>query len=86
MSSLQIRHLPDDVYQALSLRAERAKRSLAQQALVELREQVEDGGRMVRSRVLAEIRQSLASASTSTSASARALPPPEQWVREDRER
>lgn len=80
MSSLQIRHLPDDVYQALSLRAERAKRSLAQQALVELREQVEDGGRMVRSRVLAEIRKSLASTS------ARALPPPEQFVREDRVR
>ena len=37
MPSLQIRDLPDDVYQALALRAEREHRSLAQQAIVELR-------------------------------------------------
>jgi DNA-binding transcriptional LysR family regulator len=36
MPSLQIRNVPDDVYQALAFRAERAQRSLAQQALVEL--------------------------------------------------
>jgi len=37
MATLQIRNLPDDIYQALAVRAERAQRSLAQQALVELR-------------------------------------------------
>ncbi len=37
MPSLQIRNLPDDVYQALSERAQREGRSLAQQALTELR-------------------------------------------------
>jgi plasmid stability protein len=37
MPSLQIRDLPDDVYRALAERAEREGRSLAQQALHELR-------------------------------------------------
>ena len=37
MPSLQIRDLPDDVYQSLAFRAEREHRSLAQQAVVELR-------------------------------------------------
>ncbi len=37
MPSLQIRELPPDVYEALSYRAERNGRSLAQQAIVELR-------------------------------------------------
>jgi len=37
MPSLQIRDLPEDVYEALSFRAESEHRSLAQQAIVELR-------------------------------------------------
>lgn len=37
MPSLQIRNLPGDVYEALRLRAAREHRSLAQQAIVELR-------------------------------------------------
>jgi plasmid stability protein len=37
MPSLQIRDLPDDLYQALSFRARQQHRSLAQQAVVELR-------------------------------------------------
>ena len=37
MPSLQIRDLPEDVYRALATRAEREGRSLAQQALHELR-------------------------------------------------
>jgi plasmid stability protein len=41
MPSLQIRDLPDDVYRALALRAEREGRSLAQQALHELRKMPE---------------------------------------------
>jgi antitoxin FitA len=36
MRSLQIRDLPEDVYEALSFRAKRNRRSLAQQAIVEL--------------------------------------------------
>ena len=41
MASLQIRDLPDDVYQALAARARREGRSLAQQALHELRKLAE---------------------------------------------
>ncbi len=33
MPSLQIRKLPDEIYEALSLRARRERRSLAQQAI-----------------------------------------------------
>ena len=36
MPSLQIRKLPDEIYEALSLRARRERRSLAQQAVEEL--------------------------------------------------
>ena len=36
MPSLQIRKLPDEIYEALSLRARRERRSLAQQAIEEL--------------------------------------------------
>ena len=41
MPSLQIRDMPDDVYRALQARAEREGRSLAQQALHELRKMPE---------------------------------------------
>jgi plasmid stability protein len=41
MPSLQIRDLPDDVYRALAKRATREGRSLAQQALHELRQMPE---------------------------------------------
>ncbi len=37
MPSLQIRDLPEDVYEALAFRAQAEHRSLAQQAIVELR-------------------------------------------------
>ena len=37
MPSLQIRDMPSDVYQALTLRARQEHRSLVQQAVVELR-------------------------------------------------
>jgi len=36
MPSLQIRNMPEDVYEALAERARRERRSLAQQAIVEL--------------------------------------------------
>lgn len=82
MPSLQIRSLPDDLYQALSYRAERAHRSLAQQALIELRQAVEaDAGGSRRRAALARIRANLALKMAPTD-----LPPPEQLIREDRER
>ena len=79
MASLQIRNLPEDVYEALALRAERASRSLAQQALVELK-----GGDSApsdkRRRVLESIRRDLAEGAV------RLKPSPESLVRADRER
>lgn len=81
MPSLQIRDLPDDVYQALALRARRENRSLAQQAVVELRRipEVEAGER--RKRLLGELRARLAAVPDR-----RLDPLPEELVREDRDR
>jgi plasmid stability protein len=80
MPSLQIRDLPDDVYQALAFRAEREHRSLAQQAVVELRRIPELTARERRQRVVEDIRRDLrASAQTLT-------PAPEDLVRDDRQR
>lgn len=77
--SLQIRNLPDDVYQALAYRAERAHRSLAQQAVVELRDAMADTGQ--RQRILEQVARRIAAHG--------ALEPrrkPEDLVRDDRER
>ena len=80
MPSLQIRDLPDDVYQALALRAEREHRSLAQQAIVELRRIPELMAQGRRRRVIARIAESLPT-------SAQVLDPsPEDLVRDDRDR
>ena len=57
MASLQIRDLPDDVYQALSSRARREGRSLAQQALYELRKLAEVEARDQRKLVIDRLRQ-----------------------------
>ena len=81
MPSLQIRDLPPDVYEALSARAEAAHRSLAQQAVVELRRIPELAARDRRMEVLAEIREELRREGT------RPLPiEPAELIREDRER
>ncbi len=78
MPSLQIRDVPVDVYEALAYRAERAGRSLTQQALIELR-QMTGGG--------ANRRQAALDAAAARQAPpARRLPVPEQLVRRDRER
>lgn len=81
MPSLQIRKLPDDLYQTLTFRAEQAHRSLAQQALVELR--IATGGTNTgrRQRILETISQDIADLGTRPP-----LTPPEQLIREDRER
>ena len=81
MRTLQIRNLPEDVYQALAFRAERAQRSLAQQALVELRGEARESPQGRRQRILDAIRLSLGSGA------ARQLDPlPEALIRHDRER
>lgn len=83
MPTLQIRNLPDDVYQALAFRAERAQRSLAQQALVELRGGESETPRERRLRILAQVGERIAAGG------ALELPPelaPEVLIRADRER
>lgn len=84
MASLQIRHLPDDVYLALAFRAAQAHRSLAQQTVIELRRSTDSSSGQRRRAVLQKI-----SALLSTQAPAAAAIQTEQvteWIREDRER
>ena len=81
MPSLQIRNLPDDVYQTLAFRAEKAHRSLAQQALIELRKATGSTDAGERERILETISRDIASLGARA-----ALVPPEKLVREDRDR
>ena len=84
MASLQIRHLPDDVYHALAFRAAQAHRSLAQQTVIELRRSTDSSSGQRRRAVLQKI-----SASLSAQAPASVVLQAEQvtkWIREDRER
>lgn len=57
MPSLQIRELPADLYEALALRARLEQRSLAQQAVTELRRTLKDGS--ARKLVIADVRRRL---------------------------
>jgi plasmid stability protein len=79
---LQIRNLPDPIYERLALRAEREGRSLNQQAIIELQRRFsEETGGERRQQVLDSIREDL------TAGRGRKLsPPPELLVRQDRER
>jgi len=81
MPSLQIRDLPDDVYEALSFRAQAEHRSLAQQAIVELRRIPELTARERRLKILDEL-QKIAE----TEPPFRPSRTPEDLIREDRER
>ena len=81
MASLQIRDLPDDVYETLSHRASQEGRSLAQQAIVELRKVPELEARQRRLETLDRIRIRLGESEPRTLSR-----PPEDLVREDRER
>lgn len=81
MPSLQIRDLPDDVYEALAFRAETEHRSLAQQAIVELRRIPELTARERRLAILGELKKRIAS-----EPSCQLAPTPEELIREDRER
>ena len=84
MASLQIRHLPDDVYLALAFRAAQAHRSLAQQTVIELRRSTDSSRGQRRRAVLQKISASL-SAQVPASAVLQAGQVTE-WIREDRER
>jgi len=81
MPSLQIRNLPDDIYQAIAFRAERAHRSLAQQAVIELRGIIGNNGHIRREQILARIKQNIAEQGVVD-----ALTPPDELIRNDRER
>ena len=80
MPSLQIRELPEDVYEALSYRAKRSGRSLAQQAVVELRKMTLLGARDRRQAFLDEIERRPKPVSTE------GWPDPVDLIRRDRER
>ena len=80
MSTLQIRNLPDDVREALSLRAEIFHRSLAQQAVIELKQMTEIKAGEQRRAVLNKIRHDL------TKGHHKLEPAPEVMIREDRDR
>jgi len=81
MSSLQIRDMPDDLYQALSFRARQEHRSLVQQAVVELRRVPALTAGERRQAVLARI-----CATLQQQPDAPLSPAPETLVREDRGR
>ncbi|MBI4916348.1 MAG: hypothetical protein HY825_10915 [Acidobacteria bacterium] len=81
MGSLQIRELPVDVYDALTERARRERRSLAQQAVVELRRMPELVARERRLAVVEELRRALRAEPRRRLSVA-----PESLVREDRDR
>lgn len=80
MPSLQIRDLPDDLYQSLSFRARQEHRSLAQQAVAELRRIPALSAAERRRAVIANIRATLGKPELPMT------PSPEALVREDRER
>ena len=81
MPSLQIRDLPEDVYEALAFRAEVEHRSLAQQAIVELRRIPELTARERRLEILKELKKRIA-----TEPPVELSRAAEDLVREDRER
>ena len=59
MPSLQIRDLPEDIYEALSFRAASEHRSLTQQALADLTQVVKSRQTDARKKLLASIRQDI---------------------------
>ena len=81
MPSLQIRELPPDIYEALSYRAERNGRSLAQQAIVELRRAQEVDRRNGRQLILEQIRARIERDGIRDIG-----PLPEELIRDDRQR
>lgn len=82
MASLQIRELPDDLYEILSRRARREGRSLAQQAIADLRRVPEMEARQERLETIERLRRKLREQGP-----APPFPfPPEDLIRQDRDR
>ncbi len=81
MPSLQIRQMPDSIYNALSFRAEQAHRSLTQQTLVELTVALGGDGKLRRLQALERIRQRHAQQTPPA-----VMPDLEAAIRQDRER
>lgn len=81
MPSLQIRELPEALYRILSAKARRERRSLAQQAVVELERMADVDARDRRLRALAELREHITG-----DGELRVSRSPVEVLREDRER
>ena len=79
MPSLQIRDMPDDVYDALAERANRQRRSLAQQAVADLSQIPELESRRTRHAVIERLR-------TAAPALPKKALDPVKIIREDRNR
>lgn len=83
MTTLQIRQMPDSLYQQLVFRAEQAHRSLNQQAVAELKWALGASRPSTRQQTLQAIRERLGLAE------AQGVPTPdmlEAWQRDDRNR
>ena len=80
MASLEIHNLPDDVFEALSFRAQVEHRSLAEQAVVELRRIPDLTARERRLEILKELRTRIKKEEPCRLSRA-----PEDFIREDRE-
>ncbi len=78
MPTLQIRDVPDDVYQGVASAARAEHRSLSQQAVVELRRALGLAGEDRRAAVIAQLRAGGRRLHAS-------IPPPEMLQREDRD-
>jgi hypothetical protein len=79
MPTLQIRDMPDDVYQGVANAARAEQRSLSQQAIVELRRALGLGSDDRRAAVIARLR-------ADKRRLPRKAPRPETLLREDRDR
>lgn len=84
MTTLQIRQMPKPLYALLSFRAERAHRSLTQQAVIELQRALGADGPSRRRQVLDAIQRRLEQPREATAAVDVATL--DQWLRADRER
>ncbi len=80
MPSLQVRELPDEIYQQLNYLASKDHRSLAQETIVLLRESIE--ARMSNQERRKHLLENYKGIKIDTSR----LPEPEELIREDRDR
>lgn len=81
MPSLQIRNLPEHIYESLVVRARAEHRSLSQQAVIELKRMPEVSARERRLATIRQLRERIRA-----QVGDRQPTPPEVLVREDRDR